>query len=172
MAPLGFVFLANRGNLTKTRLYDAIRRRLGKEPGCHAVRVRPSRARPRSIETRVTPAEFLGRTYPIDDATLTVRFSYPRSVEYEYYVVEWSEAERDVGIGWHQDENHPDLGECHFQIDHAGETVDRRSGSFVDEHPLEVLETRLEQLRALLPRIDWDDGDPTLPEGEGLPEPT
>jgi len=170
MAPLGFVFLANRGNLTKAKLYDAIRRRLDKEPGCYAVRVRPSRARPRTIKTRVAPAEFLSRAYVADDATLTVRFSYPRAVDYEYYVVEWSEGTRDVGIGWHQDEGHPDLGECHFQIDHAGETIDRRSATFVDEHPLEVLETRLDQLREVLPRIDWTDGEPTLPD-DGLPAP-
>lgn len=170
MAPLGFVFLANRGNLTKAKLYEAIRRRLGKEPGCYAVRTRPSRARPRTIEVRVEPEEFLAQEYAVGDATVTVRFSYPRSVEYEYYVIEWSEADRDVGIGWHQEEDHPDLGECHFQIDHAGATVDRRSATFVDEHPLEVLESRLDQLRAVLPRIDWTDGEPTLPD-DALPPP-
>ncbi len=167
MAPFGFVFLANRGNLTKAKLYEAIRRRLGKEPGCYAVRVRPSRARPRTIAARVEPEEFLSQEYAVDDAMLTVRFSYLRSVEYEYYVVGWSEVERDVGIGWHQDEDHPDLGECHFQIDHAGVTVDRRSATFVDDHPLEVLEVRLDQFRALLPRIDWAEGAPTLPD-DGL----
>ncbi len=169
MTPLGFVFLANRGNLTKAKLYEAIRQRLSKEPGCYAVRMRPSRARPRIVEARVEPEEFLGREYAVDDATLTVRFAYPRAVDYEYYVLEWSETDRDVGIGWHQDEDHPDLGECHFQIDHAGATVDRRSATFVDEHPLEVLEIRLNQLRAALPRIDWADGEPTLPD-DGLPE--
>jgi hypothetical protein len=162
MAPLGFVFLTNRGNLTKAKLYEAVRQRLAKEPGCYAVRMHPSRARPRTIEARVKPEEFLSREYAVDDATLTVRFSYPHAVDYEYYVVEWSEEARDVGIGWHQDEDHPDLGECHFQMDHPGETVERRSATFVDEHPLEVLETRLEQLRAILPRIDWAGGVPAL----------
>lgn len=170
MAPFGFIFLANRGNLTKAKLYEAIRRRLGKEPGCYGVRLRPSRARPRTIEARVETAEFLGRAYAVDNATLTVRFSYPRAVGYEYYAVEWSEAARDIGIGWHQDEDHPDLGECHFQIDHVGATIDRRSATFVDEHPLAVLETRLSQLRAILPQIDWSDGEPRLP-GDGLPAP-
>ncbi|AWB28735.1 hypothetical protein HARCEL1_12715 [Halococcoides cellulosivorans] len=145
-----------------------MRNRLDKEPGCHDVRVRPSRARPRSILARVTPSEFLGQGYAIDEATLTVRFSYPNAVDYEYYVIEWSEEERDLGIGWHQDEDHPDLGECHFQIDHAGQTVDRRSATFLNDHPLEVLETRLDQLRAVLPRIEWAEGAPTVPD-DGLP---
>lgn len=169
MTPPGFVFLANRGNLTKAKLYEAIRHRLGKEPGCYSVRVRPSRARPRTVETSINPEEFLSQEYAVDDATLVVRFSYPRCMEHEYYVVEWSEAKRDVGIGWHQDESHPGLGECHFQIDHAGATVDRRSATFVDEHPLEVLETRLDQLRTVLPRVDWTGGSPTLSD-HALPE--
>lgn len=165
MPPLGFVFLANRGNLTKAKLYMAIRQRIGKEPGCYAVRVRPSRARPRTIEARVEPEAFLSQEYSVDDAKLEVTFSYPRSVDYEYYVIEWSEAERELGIGWHQDGDHPDLGECHFQIDHADITVDRSAATFVDEHPLEVLETRFSQLRSALPRIDWDDNEPTLSDG-------
>lgn len=164
MAPIGFVFLANRGNLTKAKLYTAIRNRLDTEPGCHDVRVCPSRARPRSIQARVTPSEFFAQEYAIDEATLTIRFAYPGGVEYEYYVIEWSEEDRTLGIGWHQDEDHPDLGECHFQIDHAGRTVDRRSATFLDDHPLEVLETRLDQLRTILPRIEWAEGEPTVPD--------
>ena len=70
MAPLGFVFLANRGNLTKAKLYEAIRHRLDNEPGCYAVRVRPSRVRPRTVEASVHPEAFLGQEYAVDDATL------------------------------------------------------------------------------------------------------
>lgn len=164
MAPLGFVLLTNRGNLTRARLYRSIRHRLGNEPGCDAVRVRPSRARPRSIETRVDPELFLGRACPANEATLHVRFSFPRRVEYEFYVIEWSEAEREFGLGWHQDESHPELGECHVQLDHGGTTVARRSATFLDDHPLNVLETRLEQLRSVLPTIAWSDGTPHLPD--------
>jgi len=170
MAPIGLVFLANRGNLTKAKLYEAVRNRLGKEPGCYEVRVRPSRARPKTIRTRVQTTEFLGREYAVEEATLTIQFSYPRATDYEYYVLEWSEPARNVGIGWHQDEDHPDLGECHFQIDHAGRTVDRRAATFLDDHPLEVLEARLDQLRTVLPRIDWTEDEPTFSE-ETLPEP-
>ena len=75
MAPVGFIFLANRGNLTKAKLYEAVRRRLGKEPGCHAVQVRPSRARPRTVEARVGPDAFLSRAYPVDEAKLEITFS-------------------------------------------------------------------------------------------------
>lgn len=116
MAPVGFTFLANRGNLTRAKLYESLRPRLGKEPGCHTVRVRPSRARPRTIEARVDPDAFLGRAYPVDEATLEITVSYPRTVDHEYYVIEWGESDRDLGVGWHQDEDHPDLGAVHFQM--------------------------------------------------------
>ncbi|WP_226011343.1 hypothetical protein [Halomicrobium salinisoli] len=166
MAPVGFVFLANRGNLTRAKLYEAVRQRLAKEPGCDEVRFRPSRVRPRTVTARVEPAAFLGRAYPVDEAALEVTFSYPQSVDYEYYVVQWSEPGRDFGVGWHQDEDHPELGECHVQIDHAGTTAQRSSAAFVNEHPLEVLETRLDQLRALLPQIDWSGDAPRLPDDD------
>jgi len=170
MAPVGFVFLTNRGNLTKAKLYEAIRRRLVKEPGCDAVQLRPSRMRPRTIKARVDPDVFLSTAYPVDEATLEISFSYPRSVTHEYYVVEWGEAARDLGIGWHQDEDHPGLGTCHFQMDHSGTTVERVSASFLDEHPLSVLEARLDQLRRLLPKVDWSGGVPALPDA-GVPSP-
>jgi hypothetical protein len=162
-----FVFLANRGNLTRTTLYQAIRQRFTKEPGCEDVQLVPSRARPRSVRTAVDPGVFLGSTYPTDAATLEITVSYPRGVEYEYYVLEWSEAERRVGFGWHQDETHPDLGECHLQLDHGGETIERRPAAFLDDHPLNILETRLEQLRSVLPAIEWRDGRPVLPDDLG-----
>jgi hypothetical protein len=165
MAP--FVFLANRGNLTRATLYQAIRQRLGKEPGCEAVRLVPSRARPRSVRTNVTPEVFLGSAYPTDTATLDITVSYPRTVDYEYYGFEWSEAERQFGVGWHQDETHPALGECHLQLDHGGETIERRKASFLDDHPLNVLETRFEQLRSILPAIEWSTGTPRLPDEYG-----
>lgn len=170
MAPMGVIFLANRGTLTRPTLYESIRQRLGKEPGCYDVQTCPSRARTRTIEARVVPEEFLSRAYPVDDARLTIGFTYPESVDYEYYVIEWIEADRDFGLGWHQDETHPDLGECHFQLDHAGSTVDRVGARFVDDHPLEVLETRLGQLRSVLPQLVWDSDEPELPE-RGVPAP-
>lgn len=164
MPPLGFVFLANGGNLTEAKLYATVRQRLRTEPGCHDVRVRPSRASPRTIAARVQPAAFLRRAYAVDDATLEVELSSPRSVDDEYYVIQWSEPEREFGLGWHRDETHPDLGECHVQIDHAETTLDRTSATFVDEHPMNVLEVRLDQLRTVLPRFDWESGVPTLSE--------
>lgn len=126
--------------------------------------------RPRTIEARVDPEAFLSREYPVDEAKLETTFSYPRTVDYEYYIIEWSEADREFGVGWHQDEAHPDLGECHFQLDHCGTTVERSSVTFVDEHPLEVLETRLDQLRTVLPKIDWDEDTPTLSD-DSFPPP-
>lgn len=169
MAP-GFIFLANRGNLTKTRLYKTIQNRLSNEAGCANVRHSPSRLRPRRIEADVDPTVFFGQSYPVDDAGLSIEFTYPRDVDHEYYVIEWIEEMRDLGFGWHQDELHPDLDECHYQLDHEGTTIERDAASFIDAHPLNVLEARLDQLRTVIPALDWSGAHPTVPDD--IPEPS
>lgn len=170
MAPLGFIFLANRGSLTKNKLFENLRPRMRREPGCMQVQTYPSKIRPKCLQVRVNPTQFLGQSYPVEDAKLKIEFSFPRRKDYEYYVIEWIEPSRKLGLGWHQDETHPELDECHFQIDLDGETIERRSAKFLDTHPLDVLDQRLDQLRLLLPELDWSSGQPQLPQS-GLPSP-
>ena len=66
-------------------------------------------------------------------------------------------------VGWHQDETHTELGECHFQIDYRGETTQRSEAAFLDAHPLNVLDRRLDDLVDALDTLTWDDGIPSLP---------
>ena len=66
-------------------------------------------------------------------------------------------------LGWHQDETHMELGECHLQLDYQGETEQRDAASFLDTHPLNVFEQRMNQLVDVLASLTWDDGSPTIP---------
>lgn len=66
-------------------------------------------------------------------------------------------------IGWQQDETLMNLGECHLPIDHGGETVQREPAAFVDQHPLNVFEARIEQLENVLNSATWDNYVPTVP---------
>ena len=93
---------------------------------------------------------FLGRSYPIAEARLEVRFWFPADVEHEYYRLNWIEPDRDLMIGVHQDASHPDLGPCHLQLDYQGSVVDRQLMVFIDAHPLAVLEKRLQQFSEIL----------------------
>jgi hypothetical protein len=170
MAPVNFIFLANRGNLTKRQLYRDISNRLRREPGSQTVSYDPSRARPKRVVSSFDPDIFLSRQYGVSDARLETNFWFPSEVNHEYYEIEWIEPGRNLGVGWHQDRTHPSLGNCHFQIDHNGRTVCREGAVFLDRHPLNVLEARLEQLRSLLPALDWTGASASLPES-GIPTP-
>ena len=76
--------------------------------------------------------------------------------------MQWVEPERDLSVGWHQDEHRPDLGECHLQLDHGESVVDVRAAEFLDAHPLNVLDRRLDALPTVLDAIDWRDGTPVF----------
>ena len=67
-------------------------------------------------------------------------------------------------IGWHQDETHMDLGECHFQVDHRGETVQRETAEFLDTHPLNVFDERIDALVDILDALTWDNTIPRVPK--------
>ena len=77
--------------------------------------------------------------------------------------MQWVEFGREFMLGWQQDETHPELGECHVQIDHRGETVQRERASFLDAHPLNVFDQRLDHLVAVLDGLTWTDGVSRLP---------
>jgi len=170
MAPVNVIFLANRGNLTKRQLYRNTSNRLQKEPGCQTVSYDPSRARPKRVVGEFDPDLFSEEDYAITDARLEINVWFPSDVNYEYYEIEWIEPNRNLGLGWHQDQTHPSLGKCHFQINHHEQTVCREDAVFLDHHPLNVLEARLDQLKSLLPALDWSGTTPSLP-ASGVPTP-
>ncbi|WP_226022963.1 hypothetical protein [Halomicrobium salinisoli] len=63
-------------------------------------------------------------------------------------------------IGWHQNETHADLGQCHFQINYQEETVQRTEATFLDIHPLNVFDRRTDDLVAVLDALTWDNDIP------------
>ncbi|QKY21756.1 hypothetical protein B4589_012560 [Halolamina sp. CBA1230] len=54
-----------------------------------------------------------------------------------------------VSLGWHKDDDHPDLGVTHFQLAREGE-VKHEPADIEVEAPLSVLEICLERLRKRL----------------------
>jgi hypothetical protein len=133
------------------------------QAGCEEVRYRPSRRRPRYVVADIAPATFLGEPYDAESARLEVRFRYPAGVAQEYYRINWVEPERNLMLGFHQDADYQGLGPCHIQLDYDGTTVDRYGATFLDEHPLAVLDERLQQFATALAAIRWEAGSPSLP---------
>ena len=157
------IFLAGRDRYTQRTLLRDIHDRLTNQAGCENVRYHPSRRRPRYVIAELDTAVFLGDSYEAENARLEVRFWYPAGVEYEYYRINWIEPDRNLMLGFHQDADHQDLGPCHIQLNYEDTPVDRHDTTFLDAHPLSVLDNRLQQLPTALESIRWQDGQPSLP---------
>ena len=157
------IFLAGRDRLTQRTLLRDIHDRLANQAGCENVRYHPSRRRPRYVITDIDTAVFLGESYEAENARLEARFWYPPDVGYEYYRINWIEPERNLMVGFHQDDDHQDLGSCHIQLNYEDTPIDRHDAAFLDTHPLSVFDDRLQQLPTALGSIRWQDGQPSLP---------
>nr|WP_284010487.1 hypothetical protein [Halomicroarcula sp. YJ-61-S] len=96
-------------------------------------------------------------------ARLEIRFWYPAGVDHEYYCINWVEPDRSLMLGFHQDADHPELGACHIRLNYEDTPVNRHEATFLDAHPLSVLDTRLQQLPAALEAIRWETGTPSIP---------
>lgn len=157
------IFLAGRDRYTQRSLLRDVHNRLTNQAGCEDVRYRPSRRRPRYVIADVDPTTFLGDSYVAETARLEIRFWYPAGINHEYYRINWIEPDRNLMLGFHQDADHQDLGPCHIQLNYEDTPADRYSASFLDTHPLAVLDERLQQLPKALESISWQDGQPSLP---------
>jgi len=158
------IFLAGRDRYTQRTLLRDVHNRLTNQAGCENVRYRPSRRRPRYVIADVEPVTVLGKPYDAENVRLEIRFWYPVGVDREYYRINWVEPERNLMLGFHQDADHPDLGPCHIQLNYENTPVNRHGGAFLDEHPLAVLDDRLQQFPTALDAIRWSNGTPSLPE--------
>ncbi|RQG95740.1 hypothetical protein [Natrarchaeobius oligotrophus] len=157
------VFLANRANLQRKRLHDRIQNRLGGEfDGVHRRRTEPREAGPYRVVGTVNPRKFLDdKEYPTTTARVEVGFQLQTAELYEYYWFNWIEPDRQLLVGWHQDDTHADLGPVHLQVTDSTTAVEHQPANFIDSHPLDVIERRLESLPDAVTAVEWEDGRPT-----------
>lgn len=97
-------------------------------------------------------------TYPVGTARIEVGFDLGGGGDHDHYWINWIEPDRDVLLGWHQDDDHPDLGSVHVQVSQGGEPVAHAAATFVDAHPMAVLETRIQQVGDSLTLVE-SEGD-------------
>ncbi len=156
------VFLANRANLQSKRLHDRIRNRLSAEfDAVHRRRTEPREAGPYRVVGTVNPRQFVGdEAYPTTTARIEVGFQLQTGEPYEYYWFNWIEPERQLLVGWHQDDTHDNLGPVHLQVNDSATAVDHQPADFIDSHPLDVVERRLESLPDAVTAVEWEDGRP------------
>jgi len=162
------IFLANRANLDTRTLLSRIFNQLQTQVSADGSSVKQvwyhtSTGNKVGVRAAIAPSLFLGVSYPVDEAELQISFDFPQTCSYDFYRIQWVESDRNLMVGWHQDETHMELGECHFQIDHRGKTVQREEAAFLDVHPLNVFDHRIDDLVDVLEALTWDDGTPSVP---------
>lgn len=154
-------FLANRANLQERRLHDRIHNRLGAEfSSVRRRRAGPREAGPYRVLGATNPRQFLGEEYPVPTARVEIGFQLRTGDQHEYYWFDWIEPERSFLVGWHQDDTDDDLGPVHLQVTDSSVAVDRRPAQFIDSHPLDVVERRLEELGAVVLAVEWENDRP------------
>jgi hypothetical protein len=156
------VFLANRANLQSKRLHDRIQNRLsGTFETVRRRRAEPREAGAYRVVADVDPRQFLGDNgYPVSDAQVEIGFQLRTSDPYEYYWFNWVEPERSLLVGWHQDDTHDDLGQVHLQVNDGATAVDHQRAQFIDSHPLDVVEQRLNSLPDAVFAVEWEQARP------------
>ena len=156
------VFLANRAILQRKRLHDRIQNRLnGTFENVRRRRAEPRETGPYRVVADVNPRQFLGDDeYPVTRARVEIGFQLRTSDRYEYYWFNWIEPERSLLVGWHQDETHDDLGPVHLQVNDGATPVAHEPAQFLDSHPLDVVERRLNSLRDAVLAVEWEQRRP------------
>lgn len=163
------VFLVNRENLDRRtlhrRIHDSLASRTEKSDSpVESVRYHPSKADLHEVRAKVDAPSFVGDSYPVEEAEIHIYFDFPRSLDFDRYRIQWVEPDREVMFGWHQDETHTELSRCHFQVDFEGETVQRTEAEYLDAHPLNVFDERVNALPDILDAVSWSEGVPQVPE--------
>lgn len=162
------IFLANRANLDKRTLLTRIHTRLHTQVSkadapVEQVWYHTSAGNKVGVRATITASAFLGASHPVDTAELQVSFDFPTEQPYDFYTIQWVESGRELMLGWHQDDTHMDLGECHIQLDYQGDTVQRDQATFLDVHPLNVFDRRTTHLVEILTELTWTNNRPHVP---------
>ncbi|MDL0134063.1 hypothetical protein [Halobacterium salinarum] len=156
------VFLANRANLQDRRLHDRIQNRLNGT--FNTVQQRRSELREAGsyrVVADVNPRQFVADDeYPVTAARVEIGFQLQTGEPHEYYWFNWIEPDRSLLVGWHQDDTHDDLGPVHLQVNDGATPVAHEPADFIDSHPLDVVERRLNSLRDVVLAVNWEQGRP------------
>src|SRR6056297_3727101 len=129
------IFLAGGRGFTRREGLRRLKERMENVPGFNRVRYEPSRIRPRRVVADVAIEIFLSDSFPRTDATLEVLWRPREGTDVQR--VHWVDAR--VSLGWHKDDDHPDLGTTHFQLETTDDSI-HEPGEIEVEAPLSFFE--------------------------------
>lgn len=158
-------FLAGRGNIHTRELHRRIKNRFQSTIDFGTVQLRVTGPREQGayrVEAETNPRGFLNDdSYPVPTARIEIGFELAGQTGTDCYWFNWIEPERNFLLGWHQDSTHPNLGPVHIQVSQNDAFIERESATFIDKHPMAVIEARLEQLPDALESVQWNDDSVT-----------
>ncbi|WP_049929067.1 hypothetical protein [Halopiger goleimassiliensis] len=131
------------GGDPNAQLYEQLKRDvLERAPQVELVEYVPNEIEARSLRATVDPHRLDPPTGP-ESPELTVKWY--RQTPRDWFHVDYSDPNTGFHAGWHQDEDHPDLGYAHVQVA-VGDETDRRGVEFDHETPSLVLWEIVESL--------------------------
>lgn len=124
------------GGDPNANLYYQLKRDvLDRVPEISGVHFRPNRAEAKTLEAVFDPDRIAVDTGP-EAPLLTI--SWYRQSPADWFRVDYSDPNSEFHAGWHQDGDHPELGDVHFQYSEDGETI-HRAITFERETPSMIL---------------------------------
>lgn len=118
-------------------VYRALKDVLERQSTVDAVRFEPDAIQKRYLRAEVAPNRVTPPTGP-QRPTLKVRWE--TAPPHERFRIDYHDPNADFHCGWHRDDDHPDLGDVHFQYrtPELTETI-REPVSFDAESPARIL---------------------------------
>jgi hypothetical protein len=148
------VFLADRDRLQSRALHKRIAKRLLDDGRFSDATVRVAGPRdpgPYRAVAATTRDQFVhSDSGATREARVEIGFRLETAAAYEHYWVNWIEPDHGLLLGWHQDDTHDELGEVHLQVGQPDGSHRRDPATFIDQHPIAVVEARLAQLPSAL----------------------
>lgn len=131
------------GGDPNAHLYEQLKRDvLERVPQITAVEYEPDPVTAKQLRATFAPGRLDPPTGP---ESPTVELTWYRQTPDDWFRVDFTDPNTGFHAGWHQDEDHPELGRAHFQYS-TGTESDRWGVEFEHETPSLVLWEILEEL--------------------------
>jgi hypothetical protein len=125
-------------------VYRTLKDVVERQPAVVTVQYEPDAIQKRYLRAEIAPDRVTPPTGP-ERPTLELRWE--TAPPHEQFRIDYHDPNVSFYCGWHRDEDHPDLGETHFQYRTAEMAeAEREPSSFDHESPARILWTCCERL--------------------------
>lgn len=131
------------GSDPNAHLYEQLKRDVLEQiPHIRSVEYLPDAVEARHLRALFDPDRL---TPPSGPESPELEITWYRQTPHDWFRVNYSDSNTGFHAGWHQDEDHADLGRTHFQYSNA-ETTERRAITFQHETSSLILWDIIEEL--------------------------